>query len=387
MGKKSKGKNKNQGHKSGSDQLPFVSVCTPTFNRRPFIKSAIECFNHQTWPKSRMEWIVVDDGTDSVADLFEGVDRVRYIREETKMPLGKKRNLMHTHAKGEYIVYMDDDDYYPPERVEHAVRTLMNNPTAMCAGSSEIYIWFKHIQQMWQFGPYGPNHATAGTFAFRRELLKSSRYEDDAALAEEKAFLKDYTVPFVQLDPLRTILVFSHEHNTFDKRKLLDRTDPRFAKASDKTVDLFIKEAGLKKFFMEDIEKELANYEPGRPQMKPDVLTQIIAIEERRRKEAEAMADRMRGQIAIRGPDGSSRPLDIQQTAQLLQAQQVDLQRLRQRETALRVENDILRRIIYEIRERNGELEEEPSQGKIREVKSATPLSVSGLLAQVNRIN
>ena len=385
MGKKSK--NKNQGQKSGSNQLPFVSVCTPTFNRRPFIKSAIECFNHQTWPKSRMEWIVVDDGTDSVADLFEGVDRVRYIREETKMPLGKKRNLMHTHAKGEYIVYMDDDDYYPPERVEHAVRTLMNNPTAMCAGSSEIYIWFKHIQQMWQFGPYGPNHATAGTFAFRRELLKSSRYEDDAALAEEKAFLKDYTVPFVQLDPLRTILVFSHEHNTFDKRKLLDRTDPRFAKASDKTVDLFIKESGLKKFFMEDIERELADYEPGRPQMKPDVLTQIIAIEERRRKEAEAMADRMRGQIAIRGPDGSSRPLDIQQTAQLLQAQQVDLQRLRQRETALRVENDILRRIIYEIRERNGELEEEPSQGKIREVKSATPLSVSGLLAQVNRIN
>ena len=385
MGKKSK--NKSQGQKSGSNQLPFVSVCTPTFNRRPFIKSAIECFNHQTWPKSRMEWIVVDDGTDSVADMFEGVDRVRYIREETKMPLGKKRNLMHTHAKGEYIVYMDDDDYYPPERVEHAVRTLMNNPTAMCAGSSEIYIWFKHIYQMWQFGPYGPNHATAGTFAFRRELLKSSRYDDDAALAEEKAFLKDYTVPFVQLDPLKTILVFSHEHNTFDKRKLLDRTDPRFAKASDKTVDLFIKEAGLKKFFMEDIEKELANYEPGRPQMKPDVLTQIIAIEERRRKEAEAMADRMRGQIAIRGPDGSSRPLDIQQTAQLLQAQQVDLQRIRQREIALRVENDILRRIIYEIRERNGELDDEPSGGKIREVKSTAPLSMTGLLAQVNRIN
>ena len=387
MGKKSKNKNQSQNQQSGGNQLPFVSVCTPTFNRRPFIKSAIECFNHQTWPRSRMEWIVVDDGSDSVADLFEGVDRVRYFREETKMPLGKKRNLMHTHAKGEYIVYMDDDDYYPPERVEHAVRTLMNNPTAMCAGSSEIYIWFKHIYQMWQFGPYGPNHATAGTFAFRKELLESSRYEDDAALAEEKAFLKDYTVPFVQLDPLKTILVFSHEHNTFDKRKLLDRADPRFAKASDKTVDLFIKEASLKKFFMEDIEKELANYEPGRPQMKPDVLTQIIAIEERRRKEAEAMADRMRGQIAIRGPDGSSRPLDIHQTAQLLQTQQHDLNRLRQRETALRVENDILRRIIYEIRERNGELEEESSEGRIREVKNSAPLSVSGLLAQVNRIN
>ena len=71
---------------------------------------------------------------------------------------------------------------------------------------------------MVQFGPYGPNHATAGTFAFKRELLKTHRYDDNAALAEEKAFLKNYTVPFVQLEPKKTILVFSHIHNTFDKK-------------------------------------------------------------------------------------------------------------------------------------------------------------------------
>ena len=43
---------------------------------------------------------------------------------------------------------------------------------------------------MFQFGPYGPNHATAGTFAFKKELLQITRYEDDAKLAEEKQFLK-----------------------------------------------------------------------------------------------------------------------------------------------------------------------------------------------------
>ena len=42
---------------------------------------------------------------------------------------------------------------------------------------------------MYQFGPYGPNHATAGTFAFKRELLKEHKYNDNASLAEEKAFL------------------------------------------------------------------------------------------------------------------------------------------------------------------------------------------------------
>ena len=45
---------------------------------------------------------------------------------------------------------------------------------------------------MVQFGPYGSTHATAGTFAFKRELLKEHKYNDEAALAEEKSFLKNF---------------------------------------------------------------------------------------------------------------------------------------------------------------------------------------------------
>ena len=34
--------------------MPFVSVCTPTFNRRPFIPGMLKCFEHQTYPKNRI---------------------------------------------------------------------------------------------------------------------------------------------------------------------------------------------------------------------------------------------------------------------------------------------------------------------------------------------
>ena len=63
---------------------------------------------------------------------------------------------------------------------------LSKYPSKLCAGSSELYVYFKHIQKMYQFGPYGPNHGTAGTFTFRRELLNETKYSDDACLAEEK---------------------------------------------------------------------------------------------------------------------------------------------------------------------------------------------------------
>ena len=319
---------------------PMVSLCTPTFNRRPFIPMAIECFKNQTYPKDRMEWIIVDDGTDSVEDLFktaaEDYPQIRYIRCPKRMNLGEKRNYMHTFVKGTIIVYMDDDDYYPPERVEHAVDTLQNNREAMCAGSSEIYVYFKNLgNRMVQCGPYGPNHATAGTFAFRTELLKTSRYEDHAALAEEKHFLKNYTVPFVQLDPLKTILVFSHEHNTFDKRKLLQNANPQVIKDSDKTVEHFIRrpeEAEIKRFFLQDIDALLENYSPGTPDKKPDVLEQIRKIELEREKmmqqHNQQQQNQNQGKLMMQRPGEKPRVLTGDEITGVLNQQKNEIFRL-----------------------------------------------------------
>jgi len=287
------------------DKYPLISICTPTFNRRPFIENMFNCFRNQDYPKDRIEWIIVDDGTDKIKDLIVASDipQIRYFEIEKKMVLGEKRNYMHKHVRGSIIVYMDDDDYYPPNRFSHAVERLQSNPEALCAGSSEIYVYFKGMNKMIQCGPYGPNHATAGTFAFRTKLLEQTKYEDHAALAEEKAFLKGYTIPFVQLDPLKSILVFSHEHNTFDKRKMFDqKQDPKYFKESSKTVDTFIQnkyESNIKKFFMEDIDGLLDKYDPGKPEMKPDVLKQIKEIEATR---AQMIKDYEEKQKSQNGP-------------------------------------------------------------------------------------
>jgi len=293
-GKKS---NNNNSDNSNNSKYPFVSVCTPTYNRRPFIPYIIKCFEHQSYPKDRVEWIIIDDGTDKIEDLVKDIPQVKYFKYNDKMMLGKKRNLMHKKSIGEIIVYMDDDDYYPPTRISHAVNMLQTHPSALCSGSSEIYIYFKHINQMVQFGPYGPNHATAGTFAFKRKLLDNNSYNNDAALAEEKEFLNNYTVPFVQLEPKKTILVFSHIHNTFDKKTLLDNRPSNYVKDSDKTVDDFIKEPELKDFYMNQIDDLLKDYEPGRPEMKPDVLKQIKEIKIKRENQARQMQEQQQQQM------------------------------------------------------------------------------------------
>ena len=319
------------------DYSPFVSVCTPTYNRRPFIETMFQCFRNQTYPKNRIEWIIVDDGTDKIKDLIAkaNIPQIKYFEIDKKKYLGEKRNIMHSHCspKSKYIVYMDDDDYYPPERIEHAVERLESNKNALCAGASEIYIFYKHIQKMYQCGPYGPNHATAGTFAFRTELLKLTKYEDGAALAEEKSFLKNYTIPFIQLDPLKTILVFSHIHNTFDKKKMLENQHPQYCKESPKTVDNFIRnknEEKIKNFFLNDIESLLKNYEPGEPKMKQDVLEQIKKIEKEREEINKQNPQNQQQQIMMNRPGMDPVVLTNDQVVQLIQQQQSQLQSLTQ---------------------------------------------------------
>jgi hypothetical protein len=275
--------NGNTGTNTNSKR-PFVSVCTPTYNRRPFIPSMIRCFEHQTYPKDKIEWIIIDDGTDKIEDLVKHIPQVKYLRYEEKLTLGKKRNTMNKIATGDIIVYMDDDDYYPPERIEHAVNKLVENPKALCAGSSAMYLYFKHIQKMYVFGPYGENHATAATFAFKRELLKITSFNEEACLAEEKAFLKDYTIPFVQLEPKKSILVFSHNQNSFDKKELLEQLPNPCIHESDVLPSDIVKESDILQFFMVDIDNALENYEPGQLQYKPDVVQQLTKLRETRRQ-------------------------------------------------------------------------------------------------------
>ena len=266
---------------------PLVSIYTPTFNRRPFIPYMIKCFEQQTYPKDRIEWIIIDDGTDPIMDLVQNIKQVKYTYYKEKMLLGRKRNLMHNKCSGDIIIYMDDDDYYPPERVSHAVQTLQDNPTFLIAGSSEMYIYFDSKKKMYKCGPYKEYHSTAATFAFRRELLLETSYNNENALAEERYFLKNYTIPLKQLDSLKSIIVFSHKHNSLNKEKLLENMELTKTVETNLQVDDYFIDPVLKQFYITNMNNLLENYEPGKLEHKPKLLEQMKLMEEERNKRIE----------------------------------------------------------------------------------------------------
>jgi len=196
----------------------MITLCTPTHNRRPFIPYMLKCIENQTYPKDNLEWIILDDGDDKIEDLVQDISYIRYYKTE-KMNVGEKRNLINRYAKGQILIYIDDDDYYPPERISHVVESL--NSSDIC-GSSIMYMYYTDLDEIYKFGPYGKNHATAATFGFKRDLLNKTAFNDNDTRGEEKFFLKKWSIPLTQMDPKKTILVITHTMNTVDKTFLLN---------------------------------------------------------------------------------------------------------------------------------------------------------------------
>lgn len=103
--------------------LKLVSVIIPCYNAQEWIAEAIDSCLRQTYP--RVEIIVIDDGsTDASLEIIKSYgEKVIW---ETGLNRGGNyaRNRGLVLAKGEYIQYLDADDYLLPEKIAKQVRCL-----------------------------------------------------------------------------------------------------------------------------------------------------------------------------------------------------------------------------------------------------------------------
>jgi len=106
--------------------MPKVSVIIPTYNYGRFLSSAIESVMKQTYRD--YEIIVIDDGsTDDTKEVMEKYcGTIRYIYQSNK-GVSTARNKGIGIAKGQYIAFLDADDYWLPEKLDKSIKFLENN--------------------------------------------------------------------------------------------------------------------------------------------------------------------------------------------------------------------------------------------------------------------
>ena len=107
--------------------LARVSVIVPSFNGERYLEAALRSALDQTLPPT--EVIVVDDGsTDRSAEIAESFgDPVRCLRQANS-GIAEARNRGLSSATGELIAFLDQDDVWPPRKLEAQVEALRANP-------------------------------------------------------------------------------------------------------------------------------------------------------------------------------------------------------------------------------------------------------------------
>jgi glycosyltransferase involved in cell wall biosynthesis len=196
---------------------PKVSILVPTRDRPNYIPQLLNCIFHQTYPKDKIEVIVADDGKRPIQHLLPPT--VKYLRYNTPITLAEKRQYLADNADGEIMVCMDDDDYYPPERVSHAVSTLQKTPGAEIAFCPTLYFYYPTENRIYSCGPWESNWPHA-TFAFTKKYLETHSYQKSDAFGEERMFTDYFKAPHAVLDPEKTIMALVHNENTVPKNNL-----------------------------------------------------------------------------------------------------------------------------------------------------------------------
>lgn len=172
-------------------------------------------------------WVVVDNSTTPAYDWSVAKDHPSVLYERIYEPktIGTLRNrcLEIALAQGaDYIVFWDDDDYYPPTRISSGVEALEKDPTADISASSKMYILLTRENVLMTVGPYGDKHGTAATYTIRRRYAEAHRFLDKAK-GEELDFTDSWRANLVQVKPEDSIVVMGHSRNTVDKSDLLKR--------------------------------------------------------------------------------------------------------------------------------------------------------------------
>lgn len=101
----------------------------PAYNVGPYIAEAIQSVINQTY--DHWELLVINDGstdnTESIIFSFNDV-RIRYYSQKNK-GVGAARNLGLKHKKGDFLCFLDGDDFFPPESLQSRLKVLEANPS------------------------------------------------------------------------------------------------------------------------------------------------------------------------------------------------------------------------------------------------------------------
>ena len=174
-----------------------VSVVIPARNEECYIATALRSVASQTWPRERLEVVVVDNGsTDNTAEVVKAFSEqyptlaVRLLLEATP-GVGRAKNRGVEVAAGRWILFMDADSRMKRDLLEHVIawtgKGYQGGSICILADSSDLLD--RAFFGLLEFGKLTFKIQAQMFFVSRELFLSVGGFAEDMHLAEDRDFL------------------------------------------------------------------------------------------------------------------------------------------------------------------------------------------------------
>ncbi|WP_166921711.1 glycosyltransferase family 2 protein [Flavobacterium poyangense] len=118
---------------------PLVSVIIPTYNRSKYLMNAIQSVSNQSY--NNIEIVVVDDGSSNnyAEAICNQFPNCTYFFKKNG-GLSSARNFGINKANGEFIAFLDDDDFWGNSKIEKQIKVFQENPKVDCVHSAAAVV-------------------------------------------------------------------------------------------------------------------------------------------------------------------------------------------------------------------------------------------------------
>lgn len=185
-----------------------ISIIIPTYNNAKYLVRCIDSILNQTY--KNIEIIIVDDGsTDNTKDILKKYDykSINYIYQKNR-GVSSARNKGLQNSSGEYIMFLDSDDFYDCNYCKKMLKALINSDSDICiSGMKYKYPNFEILKEYYKsdclfsdkniinFYDENINNYllySACTKIYKRDLLKNVWFDENMKIGEDYIFNLQY---------------------------------------------------------------------------------------------------------------------------------------------------------------------------------------------------
>ena len=214
------------------EDCPPISIVTLMYNRRKFFDLGCHNILSSDYPKSKIEWIIVEDSDDPMEDASDLITsvanksdaiRIVYVPLRAKTSVASKRNIGVKKATADIVLMMDDDDHYPETSFRRRVAWLLKHPwkpKAVAATTIACYDLVKGISAVNVPPadiPLGQRISEA-TLTFYKSWWAERGFPVAVQVGEGEEFLAGRAQDVLEIPPQQVIVAFSHGKNVSSRR-------------------------------------------------------------------------------------------------------------------------------------------------------------------------